>query len=81
MHNIVTQLYRFRREAVIVWRALWLPSTPLYLKLSALALAVYVLSPIDLVPDYIPVLGWIDDVVLVPLVVSWIVSKLPEQSA
>ena len=39
---------------------------------------LYLLSPIDLIPDFIPLAGWLDDIVIVPMLVSWIVSMLPK---
>lgn len=68
---------RFRKEVVILWRAFWSPMTPLYLKAAALFAVLYLVTPTDLLPDVIPVIGWIDDIILVPLIVSWIVSRLP----
>ena len=51
------------------------PRTPLAAKLLAALVVAYALSPIDLVPDFIPVLGHLDDLVLVPLGI-WAVMKL-----
>lgn len=59
--------------------ALWLAArdarTPWAARLLALLVAAYALSPIDLVPDFIPVLGWLDDLLLVPAGV-WLVRRL-----
>lgn len=79
MHYILTQLYRFRRDLVRLWHAMWSPRTPIDLKIIAFGLLVYVISPIDLIPDFIPVVGWIDDAILVPMVVSWLVKRLPQE--
>jgi len=75
--SAVARLYTFRMEALTLWRAFWHPDTPLHLKAATLFAALYLVSPIDLVPDFIPFAGWIDDLVLVPLMVSWIVRLLP----
>lgn len=72
------RLFRFRKEVVVLWRALFEPTTPMSLKLAVLGAALYLLSPMDLLPDVIPVLGWVDDIILVPMMVSWIVSRLPK---
>ena len=75
--SILGRVLAFRDEAVILWRAFWHPETPIYLKGATLFAALYLVSPIDLIPDFIPFAGWIDDLVLVPLMVSWIVRMLP----
>ena len=75
--SALSRLYLFRQEALILWRAFWHPETPIYLKGATLFAALYLVSPIDLIPDFIPFAGWIDDLVLVPLMVSWIVRMLP----
>jgi uncharacterized membrane protein YkvA (DUF1232 family) len=72
-----SRLFRFRQEAVLLWRAFFHPETPLYLKAATVFAAAYLISPIDLIPDFIPLAGWADDIVLVPLLVSWIVGRLP----
>jgi uncharacterized membrane protein YkvA (DUF1232 family) len=53
------------------------PRTPWYAKGVALAVAAYALSPIDLIPDFIPVLGYLDDLILVPLGILLAVRLIP----
>ena len=53
------------------------PGVPWYAKLVAALVAAYALSPIDLIPDFIPVLGYLDDIVLVPLGILLAVSLIP----
>ncbi len=77
MNMVVQRLIRFRREIVKLWHAFWHPLTPTYLKVLTILTALYVISPIDLVADFIPVLGWVDDFIIVSFAVSWIVSRLP----
>jgi len=50
---------------------------PWYAKALAIAVAAYALSPIDLIPDFIPVLGYLDDLVILPLGVLAVVSLIP----
>ena len=66
-----------RGDAQRLWRALRHPQAPLWLKLGTVGLVIYVISPIDLIPDLIPFLGIADDLVLVPLGVRFLLSKLP----
>lgn len=77
---IMTRLIRFRREVTTLWHAFWHPLTPTYLKVLTVLTVVYVISPLDLITDIIPVIGWVDDVVIVSFAVSWIVSRLPRIS-
>ena len=64
-------------DARLLWRALRHPQSPGWLKLGVAGLVLYVLSPIDLIPDVIPIVGVLDDVVLVPLVIGWLLRRLP----
>ncbi len=56
-----------KRDAVALWIAARDPRTPWYAKAIAVLVAGYALSPIDLIPDFIPVIGYLDDAVVVPL--------------
>ena len=58
--------HRLALEAHAAWLAARDPRTPMPARLLAVAVAAYALSPIDMVPDFIPVLGWLDDLILVP---------------
>ena len=53
------------------------PRVPWYAKLAAAAVVAYALSPIDLIPDFIPILGYLDDVVLVPAGILLAVKLVP----
>lgn len=59
--------HRLAVEAHAAWLAARDPRVPWYARLLAVMVAAYALSPIDLIPDFIPVLGWLDDLVIVPL--------------
>ena len=74
---LITRLVQFRNELVLLWRAFFNPATPLILKAAMLGIVAYVVSPIDLVPEFIPFLGVVDDLVLIPLAVEWIARRLP----
>ena len=58
---------RLAVEAHAAWLAARDPRVPMLARLLAVAVAAYALSPIDLIPDFIPVLGWLDGLVIVPL--------------
>lgn len=66
-----------RRDVHAVWLAARHPRTPWYAKALALAVAAYALSPIDLIPDFIPVVGYLDDLLIVPLGILAVTRLVP----
>ena len=66
-----------KRDVVALWVAARDPRTPLVAKLVAGAVAAYALSPIDLIPDFIPVLGYLDDLLIVPLGIALAIRLIP----
>ena len=54
------------------------PRTPWYAKALAAVVAAYALSPIDLIPDFIPILGYLDDLVIVPLGIALTIKLIPK---
>jgi uncharacterized membrane protein YkvA (DUF1232 family) len=66
-----------KRDVVALWIAARDPRVPLYAKLSAAVVAAYALSPVDLIPDFIPVLGYLDDLLIVPLGILLVVKMIP----
>ena len=68
---------RLKRDVHALWLAGRDPRTPWYAKALAVAVAAYALSPLDLIPDFIPVLGWLDDLIIVPLGIVLAVRLIP----
>jgi uncharacterized membrane protein YkvA (DUF1232 family) len=66
-----------KRDVLALWLAARDPRTPWYAKAVATAVAAYALSPIDLVPDFIPVVGYLDDIILVPLGILLAIKLIP----
>ena len=66
-----------KRDAHAIYLAARDPRVPWYAKALALCVAGYALSPIDLIPDFIPVLGYLDDLVIVPLGILAVVKMVP----
>ncbi len=64
-------------DARVLWYALQHPQSPRWLKLGAVGMVAYLLSPIDLIPDVLPVLGMVDDLVLIPMAMRWLLGRLP----
>lgn len=68
---------QIKRDVLVVYFAARDPATPWGARLLALAVAAYALSPIDLIPDFIPVLGYLDDLLIVPLGLLLVIRLLP----
>jgi uncharacterized membrane protein YkvA (DUF1232 family) len=66
-----------KRDVHAIYLAARDPRVPWYAKALALCVAGYALSPIDLIPDFVPVLGYLDDVVIVPLGILAVVKLIP----
>ena len=66
-------------EVFALYAAMRDPRTPWYAKLLIVAIVAYALSPIDLIPDFIPVLGVLDDILLLPLGIVLAVKLIPPQ--
>jgi uncharacterized membrane protein YkvA (DUF1232 family) len=78
MFSRLRRLFRlFSRDAVTLWYACRHPGAPGMLRFSALLLLLYVLSPIDVIPDWIPVLGWLDDVTILAFCVPLLLKFAP----
>jgi uncharacterized membrane protein YkvA (DUF1232 family) len=79
---VLDSLKRWARALKVDVVALWLaardPRVPWYAKLVAAAVAAYALSPVDLIPDVIPILGYLDDLLIVPLGIVLAVRLVPE---
>jgi len=68
-----------KRDVMTLWFVLRHPHTPWLARALAAILTAYALSPIDLIPDFIPVLGYLDDLIIVPLGIWLLLKIIPEQ--
>lgn len=68
---------RLKAEITALWHALRDPRTPRAARIVALVVVAYAVSPIDLIPDFIPVLGFLDDAILLPLGVMLAIRLIP----
>lgn len=69
---------KLKTDIPAVFLALKEKRTPWYAKILAAAVVVYALSPIDLIPDFIPVLGYLDDLIILPVLIAWCVKCIPD---
>lgn len=68
-----------KRKLVIMHLAYQDPRTPWYAKALIMLIIAYALSPVDLIPDFIPVLGLLDDLILLPIAIYFVVKLIPAQ--
>jgi len=68
-----------KKETHALYLAVRDPRVPWYAKLVAVCVVGYAFSPIDLIPDFIPVLGYLDDLVIVPLGIALVLKMIPEE--
>jgi len=71
------QAWRLKRETYALYLAIRDPRVPWYAKALAVCVVGYAFSPIDLIPDFIPVVGYLDDLIIVPLGVALVVKLVP----
>lgn len=76
-NRLKTWAKRIKRDGVTLWFAGKHAGTPWYAKALGLFVVAYALSPIDLIPDFIPVLGYVDDVLLLPGLIWLTIRLLP----
>jgi uncharacterized membrane protein YkvA (DUF1232 family) len=79
--GILARLRRWARaikqDVVALYIAARDPRIPWYVKLAAAAIAAYALSPIDLIPDFIPILGYLDELIVLPIAISLVIKMIP----
>ena len=68
-----------KRETLTLYLAARDPRTPWYAKLLAVIIVAYALSPVDLIPDFVPVLGYLDELVLIPAGIALVIRLVPEE--
>jgi uncharacterized membrane protein YkvA (DUF1232 family) len=71
--------WMLKKEIIILYYGLRDGRTPVTAKIIAVAAVAYLLSPIDLIPDFIPFFGYLDDIIVVPLLLNLAIRLLPRQ--
>ncbi len=77
IHSLRAWARRIKRDVLTLWLALRHPQTPWLAKALAFVVVAYALSPIDLIPDFIPVLGFVDDALLLPGLIWLALRQVP----
>jgi uncharacterized membrane protein YkvA (DUF1232 family) len=70
---------KLKRQTMVLWFCYQHPQTPWLPKWVSIFVVAYALSPIDLIPDFIPVLGYLDDVIILPLGILLAIRLMPAQ--
>ncbi|MDF2880333.1 MAG: hypothetical protein K0R54_890 [Clostridiaceae bacterium] len=69
---------KLKKEIGALYLAYKRPDVPIYAKIASILVVSYALSPIDLIPDFVPILGYVDDLILIPLGITLAVKLIPE---
>ena len=69
-----------KREVMTLWFACRDPRTPWYARVLTMLIVAYALSPIDLIPDFIPVLGYLDELILLPVGIYLVLKLVPAEA-
>jgi uncharacterized membrane protein YkvA (DUF1232 family) len=67
-----------KKDVVALYIAARDPRVPWHVKAAAAAIAAYALSPIDLIPDFIPVLGYLDEGIILPIAITLVIRMIPD---
>ncbi|MBJ7882531.1 YkvA family protein [Gelidibacter salicanalis] len=78
LKNIKNKSKKLMQELIVLHLAYKNPKTPWTAKALIVLIIGYALSPIDLIPDFIPVIGLLDDLILLPLVIYWAIKLIPK---
>jgi uncharacterized membrane protein YkvA (DUF1232 family) len=76
--KIAAWAHSIKQQVLLLWTAYRHPECPLYVKILIGLIVLYALSPIDLIPDFIPVLGYLDEVILLPILISLAFKLIPQ---
>ena len=79
LESLKQRARELKRETYALYIGLRDPRVPWYARLLGICVIGYALSPLDLIPDFIPVLGYLDDLILVPLGIALVLKLVPEE--
>lgn len=77
--DIKEKANEIKKKLAILYLAFKHPKTPWYAKILIISVIAYALSPIDLIPDFIPVIGYLDDLLLIPFGITLSIKIIPKE--
>jgi len=79
LNRLKTMAHKLKANLMVMYLAYRDPRVPLFTKIFAICVVAYAFSPVDLIPDFIPILGYLDDFILVPLGVYIAIRMFPRE--
>jgi uncharacterized membrane protein YkvA (DUF1232 family) len=79
LETLKTKVKKLKNEIIVIYYAYQHPKTPVLPKVIILFTLGYVLSPIDLIPDFIPILGYVDDLIILPVLILLSIKLIPHE--
>lgn len=76
--NLKQRSKQLKQDIPVIYLVMKSSETPILAKILAFLTIAYTLSPIDLIPDFIPVLGYLDDLVILPMLIVWTIKCIPK---
>lgn len=78
MEQFKMWMKKWKEDIFVIAEAYKHPDTPFYMKVFAWIVVAYAFSPVDLIPDFIPILGYLDDLILIPFGITILLKLLPD---
>lgn len=78
MHSLKQLTKKLKKETYAIYLASKDSRTPWYARLLSIIIVAYAFSPIDLIPDFVPILGYLDDLIIVPLGIWFVIKMIPK---
>lgn len=77
--SLQDKVKNLKKDIPAVYIALKHKETPIIAKILAAIVVVYALSPVDLIPDFIPVIGFLDDLIILPILIKFVLAAIPKE--
>ncbi|WP_071458646.1 YkvA family protein [Bacillus massilinigeriensis] len=78
MADLKSKAAKVKQDIFVLLEAYKHPRTPIVVKILSIMIVAYAFSPVDLIPDFIPVLGYLDDIILIPIGITLVLKLIPK---